>query len=299
MIEVSFMPIDIGDKNIQKIPHNLFVKLQAVYDSLKSAEKKAADLLLEEPVFFSNAIITEAAERAGCSEATLTRLAKKLGYSGYPELKTHLDDAGEADKVQLYGDITEDDSYDEVVSKVFNASVQALTDTFSILDKEQYKSAVDYLSNAQRVIFIGVGDAATVALSGYQKFMRINMNAYFSSDLDMQLVNISHLAKNDVVIAISHSGKTKSTVEAVKLAKTVGAKVISITNFPVSPLTKNSDVVLLTAVFTQHIKGEVMAKRVTELCLLESLFVNLLLKNRLEFTESIDRSNKALEINKL
>lgn len=293
------MPIRISDESIEKIPHSLFVKLQAIYDSLKTAERKAADLLLERPSFFAEASIVEAAEAAGCSEATFVRLARKLGYSGYPELKNGLDRGNVENPVQLYKGITEQDDYDSVVNKVFKASIQALEDTLNVLDRNEYKKAADALCKAEKMVLCGVGDAATVAKSGYQKFLRIGIDVQASPDIDVQLVSIAHLKKNDIVIAISHSGRTKSILDAVKYAKSRGVKVISITNYPVSPLAKNSDIVLLTAAFTEHVKGEVMSKRVAELCILESLYVNVLLRKKDELTNNLDRSNLALEVNKI
>ena len=70
-----------------KLPHNVAIKLQAVYDSLKSAERKAADYMLQYPARLASGTIGEAAAQAGCSEATFVRLARKLGYKGYCQLK--------------------------------------------------------------------------------------------------------------------------------------------------------------------------------------------------------------------
>lgn len=293
------MPIKITENCAELIPHSLLVKLQAVYDSLKSAEKKAADLLLERPTFFSEVSIVEAAHVGGCSEATLVRLARKLGYSGYPGLKEHLGQKREPHSVNLYDGITEEDSYENVAKKVFQASIQALTDTLNILGKDQYTNAVNAILDAKKIVFCGVGDAANVAQSGYQKFIRIGVNVQVSADPDIQLITASHLQMGDVLIAISHSGKTRSIVDVVKYAKLAGATVIAITNYPVSPLAKNSDIVLLTAAFTEHVKGEVMSKRVSELCILESLFINVLIRHKEKFIEDLNRSNNALEINKL
>jgi DNA-binding MurR/RpiR family transcriptional regulator len=289
----------INEERAELIPHSCLVKLQAVYDTLKSAEKKAADLLLERPEFFSQASIIDAAEAGGCSEATLVRLARKLGYSGYPELKAHLCKEKEESPAALYADISETDTYESIAQKVFQASIQALKDTMNIIDKDVYQNAVEAVANADRIVLCGVGDAANVALSGFQKFIRVGVNVQASADPDIQLIAASHLSKGDVIIAISHSGKTKSIVDMVKYSKVTGATIISITNYPVSPLAKNSDIVLLTAAFTEHVKGEVMSKRVAELCLLESLFVNVLLKKKESFIEGLKRSNSALEINKI
>lgn len=293
------MPIDISEHSTKYIPHHCFVKLQAVYDTLKTAEKKAADLMLSKPEFLAQASIGEAAEEAACSVATFVRLAHRLGYSGYPELKSQLREKEEDVPLQLYEGISPADSYGDVVRKVFQTSIHALNDTLNVLDIEDYGKAVDAIANAGRLVFCGVGDAANVAQSGYQKFIRAGINVQASADPDVQLITASHMKRGDVLVAISHSGRTKSIVEAVKYARTTGATVIAITNYPVSPMAKNADIILLTAAFTEHIKGEIMSKRVAELCMLESLFVNVLLKRQEVLSENLQRSNSALEVNKL
>lgn len=294
------MPIKMTKENMGEIPHSIIVKMQAIYDTLKTAEKKAADLLLTEPLYFSKASIVEAAETAGCSEATFVRLARKLGYMGYPALKAAiLAEENKESPALLYKSITENDDCNAVIRKVFDTSIQALRDTLNVINREKYGRAVDAVCKADKIVLCGVGDAVTVIRSGYQKFLRAGMDVQASSDIDVQLISISHMKKNDVVIAVSHSGRTKSIIEVVKYAKTMGVTVISITNYPVSQLAKNSDIVLLTATFAEHMKGEVISKRVAELCILESLYINLLLNRKQEMGFSIDRSNRALEKNKI
>lgn len=293
------MAANINMENIQNIPHNLIVKLKALYDSLKTAEKKAADLLLRNPAFFAAASIVDAAKAANCSEATMVRLARKLGYNGFPELKAALNQAGEKSSVDLYEGINEKDDCNTITNKVFCATIQALEDTLNILDMNEYQKAVDKICNANKLLLCGVGDAASVAKSGYQKFLRIGMNVQASPDIDVQLISASHLGKGDVLIAISHSGRTKSILDVVKYARTSGATIISITNFPTAPLAKNSDIVLLTAAFSEHVKGEVISKRVSELCIIESLYINVLMRKKEILAENLSRSNAALEINKV
>lgn len=297
------MSLNILPESLVIIPHSLVVKIKAVYATLKSAEKKAADLLVNDPVFFAQATISEAAQRADCSEATLVRLAKRLGFDGYPDLKQCLNKEGEAkpdsDEIKLYENITKNDSFEEITRKVFHSSIQALTDTINILDMNEYKKAVNAISAANRILLCGAGDAANVTRSGYQKFIRAGFNVSVSTDFDIQLITASQLKAGDVVVAVSHSGRTRSVVELVKYARTRGAAIISITNYPVSPLAKNTDILLLTAAFTEHAKGEVMSKRVTELCILESLYINSIILQERRVADKLKQSNDALEINKL
>ncbi len=51
----------------------------------------------------------------------------------------------------------------------------------------------------------------------------------------------SHIKEGDVILAISQSGETADVLEAVRMARTKGARVISIVNVPGSTLTRMSD----------------------------------------------------------
>jgi DNA-binding MurR/RpiR family transcriptional regulator len=117
-------------------------------------------------------------------------------------------------------------------------------------------------------------------------------------DFDGQLVQASQLSENDVVIAMSHSGRTSTVNGVIKEAKRRRAKIISITNVPVSPLSKQSDAVLLTASFAQNSMGEVMTKRIPELCIIESLYISLVKRNPAPTRETLKASDAAINANK-
>ena len=291
------MSFVISEENARLIPNDCMLRLRSVYDSLRSAEKKAADLLITDPVFFSKATIGQASERAGCSEATFVRLSRRLGYGGYPEFKMNLREHSGESPTQLYQEITEEDSDKIIAKKVFHACIQTLQDTLNIFDANHYSDAVNKIRKANKIVFCGVGDSSIVALAGYQKFLRAGICTQFSHDQNIQIINVAQLEKDDVLIAISHMGRSKSIVDLAKQARANGIQVISITNYPVSPLSKNSDILLLTAAFAEHIKGEVVSKRLAELCILECLYVNVIVNDKDKLGECLEKSNSALEIN--
>ncbi|MDR1287083.1 MAG: MurR/RpiR family transcriptional regulator [Treponema sp.] len=285
------------------IARETFVRLQSVYPSLKTAEKKAADFMLANPEKIAENNITEAAVMAGCSEATLIRITKRLNYGSYPELRSSIVGQREAEPGSggdiLYAGLTADDSDRDVVRKVFMASVRAIEDSLDMLDMESYLGAVETIRRAQKVLLVGSGDALAVALSGCFKFARAGIDARCMYDFDSQLVQASQLSENDAVIAISHSGRTGTIHNAVKEAKLRKARIIAITNVPVSPLTKQADIVLLTASFMQNTMGEIMTKRIPELCIIESLYISLVKRNPALASEILKRSDGAIRANKL
>ena len=284
-----------------QIPHNCLLKIQSSYEALKTAERKAADHLLAIPDRISRMTIIEFAAEAGCSEATVVRLSKRLGYEGFPELKSdfarfaHVEDS----TTEHYEGITRDDNPLMVFQKVIRSTMGALEDTLKIMEDGAYLRALDAIVDAGTIMFCGLGDASIVAAEAHQRFMRLGKQSAFALDADQQLMYAAQLKPGDVFVAISHTGRSRTVLDALRLAKDAGATIITITNFPFSPLAKRSDIVLLTAVFTSYLTVEVMAKRVTELCILESLSINYLNRVGGPAVERLRQSNTVVEINKV
>lgn len=280
------------------IAHSCLVSFQFIYRNLKSAERKAADYCLHNPELVMNLPISEVATQAGCSEATFVRLAKRLGYSGYPELREKIL-RKEGEGVTSFLGISPDATVETIVTNVFKSCVLYIQDSFDAIDFSNFNRAVDYVSKASRLMFVAAGDANFTASSGAQKFMRIGYRVTSSTDFDTQLVNLSQMTAEDVVVCISHSGRTKSVCDIAKTAHDYGIKVVTITNFPVSPLAKLSDVILLTASFAYDTMDEILVKRVPALCLLDALYMCVCINQKAQDEAIAERSNMFLSLNKL
>lgn len=279
-----------------RIPHRCFLRLQAVHRSLKSAERKGAEFLLNHPEEVAGLGVVEFAERAGCSEATLVRLARRLGYDGFPDLRR---DFAHHEPPMTYRDIAPGDAPAEVARKVFASSIQALQDTLGALDWTAYARAVEGLSRARRVAFFGLGNAAVVAREAYHKFLRIGVPSYTADDPDLQLIIVhSQLERGDLLVAVSYTGESKPLLEAARQARARGIVVLALTNFPRSSLARLADVTLLTAVFQEHVNGEIGSKRLAQLAVLESLYVNFLVREGNRLRRGLARVNQALGTHK-
>jgi len=281
-----------------QISHSCLVKFQSVYNDLKSAERRAADYCLEHPDTVTGTTISEVATLAGCSEATFVRLARRLGYAGYPEMRAQLLKDEDEDIVH-YNGLSLKDDVPTITQSVFQASIQALQDSLESIDFAKLEQAVQKLMRAHRIQLVGAGDASAVALAGVQKFSRLGYLAFHYSDFDSQLIALSQMSEEDIFICISHSGRTKSICEIAKCAREKGITVIAITNFPLSPLTKNSDITLLTAAFARDTMGEIITKRIPALCALEALYVCALMRTDNTHRNVLTAGNQLLRRNKL
>lgn len=278
------------------LPSQLLLRLQAVYDSLKRAERSAADLLLKQPDYIANSSIAAVAKTCNVSQPTFVRLAKRLGYSGFSELKEVLQAdlaEPESDPNIPYEHISSESKPYDIAQSIVYASIQALNDLLKVMTPLDYERASDALIHAERIIFLGAGDSGIVASSAYQKFLHLGVACHTASDFDTQIMLASLMNERCVCILISHSGDTISMVQNAKLAKSKGATTIAITNFPYSHLARISDIVLLTATFVER-GGEVVTQRIAQMAIIESLFIIYRMRSSNALNVSYDQVSQVL-----
>lgn len=107
-----------------------------------------------------------------------------------------------------------------------------------------YDKLKNYLSNIDRIIITGCGTAYNSGLIGkryIESFARIPVEVETAGEFRYKQPIITD---KTAVIAISQSGETADTVEAAKLVKGLGGKVIAVTNSPYSELTRIADAVV-------------------------------------------------------
>ena len=106
------------------------------------------------------------------------------------------------------------------------------------------KKVSEVLRGIDRIIIVGCGTAynsGLVAKRYIESFARMPAEAEIAGEFRYKNPVIT---PTTAVIAISQSGETADTVEAAKLALSLGAKVIAVTNAPYSALTRCADAVV-------------------------------------------------------
>jgi DNA-binding MurR/RpiR family transcriptional regulator len=110
----------------------------------------------------------------------------------------------------------------------------------------------------------------------------------------MALTSAANLDSDDVVVAISHSGRTTDTIDPVVEARRRGATAIAITNFGRSPLASEADVVLTTVSDETTYRSGAMASRIAALVVVDCLFVGVATRRWASATDAILRTNQAI-----
>ncbi len=116
-----------------------------------------------------------------------------------------------------------------------------------MVDSSVLEKAAAMLLSARKIFFIGAGTSHISSLYAHMKFFRIGLNCAHESIMTFSRLQASLLGKEDVLFAISSSGRSRSIVEAARVARSNSAKVIGLSDFAISPLTRLSTLNLHTA----------------------------------------------------
>lgn len=268
---------------------DIFSLIHSRYNSFTNTERKVADYILENIKDVIYMSITDLADACNVGEASVFRFCKTMNLKGYQEFKIVLAHSISLDNEtpQLSSEITMQDSIEELSSKVLSSNVHALTETFNLLSENDISQAVEYMINAQRIHFFGVGSSLMTAMEAKNKFMRITNKTECSLDSHLQIMSAALMTEKDVAILISYSGSTKDTIEVAKVVKERKAKIISLTRFAKSPLKSFSDITLLCGANEGPLQGGSLSAKIAQLYLLDLLYF-----------EYFKRTNKESVLNK-
>jgi len=130
--------------------------------------------------------------------------------------------------------------------------IQKSVDVISDDEKNAMVEALlDAYKRRARVLVMGAGRSGLVGRAFAMRLMHLGFEVYVLGDTITPSIR-----KDDLVVAISGSGRTKLIVTAAEAAKAVGAKIIAITTYADSPLARVSDIVVRVPGRTKIAKEE-------------------------------------------
>lgn len=217
-------------------------KIKHAYKALNRSQVGIADFILEHPYEVLSMNVQELAEQTYTSASTIVRFAKKIGYTGYPQLKLDLAiDVSKENEDYQDSDPALDGSFLDFINQEKQSYLNTTKKTFNLLNTNTLETVVDIIKSARIVFLSGLGASSLVCRDLEMKLSRIGFCAVYYSDAHSQTINASNLGPDDVVIAISYKGLTKEVTEVSKMAKANGSKVIAITQNNGSELSYISD----------------------------------------------------------
>lgn len=211
----------------------LIDRIKAQSKRLTEADQKLIATMLEdraEAAFLSG---PQLSQRASVHEATVTRLAQKLGYRGFPDLRAQLqrevlDDQDAATRMRRSVAKVEHGDY---LTDLIAAEISALETLARSVPQSDVDLAADIIFEGRRVFVFGQGHAQSVAGFLQRRLDRFGMTTIALTgrgrDIAERMVSMD---KSDVVIALAFRKQPQSYAPLVQHARRVGARTILISD---------------------------------------------------------------------
>lgn len=228
---------------------DIISQIKDSYGDLRPAERRVADVVLDDVKFAVDASNAELARRAAVSEPTVTRFCRAIGCEGVRDFKLKLAQSLVVGALYLMKPpSTSGGNGMPFWSAVFGQARLALQEAERQLDPAELQRAAGLIAEAHQVTVFGLGGSSSALAQETQyRLFRYGVAVSAHSDPYLMRMTASTLKPNDLVIAISATGRSQEVIEAVELAKHYRAKAVCITA-PGSDLERACDVKLSVAV---------------------------------------------------
>jgi len=227
--------------------------LEAIYEKLYPAEKRVADYLLKNPEKTVNLNIAELAAVSSTSDATVLRLCKRLGFSGFYQFKIGLVKEGTMERqlVGYRGEQNDPRTAKAIMSEIAGNILQ-LSDQ---IETKTVLQCASMIRNCHTVYAVAVGNTIPVAQDFTFRLGRLGIRAISSFVPEYTLNEINLGDKEDVLIGFTHSGTSIQIIQAMDLSKKKGMKTIAITDVPFSKAGKDASKTLCVPVNSNLFQG--------------------------------------------
>ncbi len=271
------------------------IKLQAVQDKLTKNEQKIVKYIFDNMDDLNSLTSYEFANKLNIGQATAIRFAKKLGYTSFTDMANEIKNLSNQKLYESEINSTEETLVTNI--KIKDQYTRILNLTSELNSSNDFETVIELISNAHSIVIFGIGNSATVASDFYSKLKMIDFNIFYSLDVHFSFSVISKLTSNDVLILISDSGETSEVLKAAELGKENLVPTIGITNFAKNKLNSYVNYILRTVNFDldMDIRIDSTASRISQLFILDTLFINILKQDYTKYKSMIQINNTAVK----
>lgn len=233
------MTMAAAQKNVVEPAGSVAETLTKRFDRFSPAEQKVARKVLEDPSGIAEFNVSQMAELCGVSDATVVRMSQHAGYSGYYQMRIIL-----MRDLKRRDEDPDGDMPNNPVNYAFERSLTYLKTLGTESTVANIERAAEMILGAPTVYAAAIGNSAPLADDFVFRLNTLGIRAFTGSRVETKMRYMSNAQPGDVLVAISRSGASVGLLKLVDLAIERGVLVISIVGDGISPLSKQSTVVI-------------------------------------------------------
>jgi DNA-binding MurR/RpiR family transcriptional regulator len=226
---------------------SLLDRLSVIERSLSATHNKIAAFLLKSGHKAAFLTAAEIASNVGASESTVVRFARMLGFHGYPELQDFLREGlletlSPIDRLVGHDEIKDESKLIEHLAERETLNLRAALER---IDGNALHNLVEAICAAQTCYVVGLRSSRAPATLLGHYLTKIAPKVIVIESSDSMFEQLSWANKDDVLIAYSFPRYSKQTIDAIRIAKSCGARTGAITDSQSAPAAQLSDYSLI------------------------------------------------------
>lgn len=241
--------VGLSERSLQRpLQPSLQEAVAAAFAGLAPKQQRVARFMAANEALIAFTSANEVARRLEVDPATVVRLARALGYAGYPDLQRQI----RARIPHHYPSIDATDADAAGISPLERAIAQGqgnLQLTLDATTAEQIAQVAELLAQARRVLVFGSGVASglVVFLASSLQTLGIAADGEIGEGLGV-VQRIALLDERDLAIGVGFYRYVRGTVRALAEAHGAGVPCVAITDSPLSPLAGSVGITLCAPV---------------------------------------------------
>lgn len=211
-----------------------------------SSEEKVAQHLLHLGLEIEDLSTGDIAKSTYTSSATVVRLAKKIGFSGWNELKENLLSEtrylnSHFKEIDPNFPFEAKDSFMTVANKIGELEIETIRDTISLLDHKVLHQVVHLLKDADTIYLFGNSVCWMLAERFKYLMVRMGKAVNVTTTLSEQRYEVVQISESDCVLFLSYSGEDDGLLGIVDSLENSKVPLISITNLGSNSVAEKCD----------------------------------------------------------
>lgn len=268
---------------------NIIDMIYSQLGAMTQTDQKVAQVVLANPKAAVNYTISELAQAAKVSEASISRFCKNLSLTGFHQLKIQL--ARVADDESAYYDEINIDNVQQALANIKSNKVAEISNTLAGFATPTIKKILNLIDHSRILQIAAEGNTYPVVADAVYRFNQIGILAMGDQSWSTSIGQTLNLTSADVLLVISNSGESKALLTQIDVAHQQGLQVIAITNRKDSPIALKADLHLRTSVRQHVLNSDYYFSRVAAMTTTEALFLLLIAEDRQRLSDIQNHEN--------
>jgi DNA-binding MurR/RpiR family transcriptional regulator len=219
-------------------------RIISVINELPPAERRVAEVVVDDPKEVAFGTVAAIAARAGASGPSVVRLSRRIGYAGFVELQDAIRiEMGE--RLRPAVERIRERPVHDAIGRTLETSLDNVQATLDAIEPDAFRTAVDLLASRSRAVAVLSGEATfgiAHAFAADLSLVRARVDLVSGSEVRVDR-SLALLEPDDVVVVMDLRRYERWVVAAARAAADAGARLVAVTDSALSPLAERADAV--------------------------------------------------------